>query len=130
MKFQLTQVLQDAIFDITEDLAQAARPSLRRPLPEDQIAKLRNTSENAAGDELSIEDYAKDKRAAFKAYVSDDYGFRCLTAGNIPLALYAEEILASHFDCERLEYIFWGVTFFRLKIDIPLSRNFETGPFR
>ena len=91
MKFQLTQVLQDAIFDITEDLAQAARPSLRRPLPEDQIAKLRDTSENAAGDELSIDDYAKDKRAAFKAYVSADYGFRRLTAGNIPLALYVEE---------------------------------------
>ena len=34
VKFQLTQVHKDAIFDINENLANAAKMSLRLPLPD------------------------------------------------------------------------------------------------
>ena len=87
MRFQLTQVIQDAIFDITKDVAQAARAPLRRPLPDYQIAKLRDTSENAAGDELLMEDYANDNTAAFKAYVSADYESRRFYRWNLTLSI-------------------------------------------
>ena len=62
VKFALTQVHQDAIFDINENLARAAKLSLRVPLPDKQLVMMCDESENAAGHLLLIEDKHGDQR--------------------------------------------------------------------
>ena len=48
VKFELTQVHKDAMFDINENLANAAKMSLRLPLPDKQLVIMCDASEHAA----------------------------------------------------------------------------------
>ena len=56
VKYELTQIHKDAIFDINENLANAAKMSLRLPLPDKQLVIMSDASEHAAGYVLLIAD--------------------------------------------------------------------------
>ena len=59
VKFELTQVHKDAMFDNNENLANAAKMSLRLPLPGKQLVIMCDASEHAVGYVLLIEDYTE-----------------------------------------------------------------------
>ena len=65
--FTLTQVLQNCIFDLTENFAKAAKLSLRLPLPDKQLVIMCDASEHAAVYVLLIEDYTEKDGATLKS---------------------------------------------------------------
>ena len=75
VKFQLTQVYKDAIFDINENLANAAKMSLRLlPLPDKQLVIMCDASEHAVGYVLLIEDYTETSDGPTKSYAPVAFG--------------------------------------------------------
>ena len=68
IKFQLTQQHKDIIFEINENLAKAAKLSLRLPLPDKQLVIMCDASEHAAGYVLLIEDYTETNDGPLKTY--------------------------------------------------------------
>ena len=65
--FTLTQVLQNCIFDLTENFAKAAKLSLRLHLPDKQLVIMCDASEHAAVYVLLIEDYTEKDGATLKS---------------------------------------------------------------
>ena len=65
VKFELTQVHKDAMFDIDENLANAA---LRLPLPDKQLVIMCDASEHAVGYVLLIEEYTETNYGPTKSY--------------------------------------------------------------
>ena len=102
VKFQLAQVHKDAIFDINENLANAAKLSLRLPLPDKQLVIMCDASEHAAGYVLLIEDYTETNDGPTKSYAPVAFGSQRFTEGQMSLTMYAKEFLAMH-------YILWAV---------------------
>ena len=67
VKFQLTQQHKDLIFEINENLAGAAKLSLRLPLPDKRFVIMCDASEHAAGYVLLIEDYTETNDGPMKS---------------------------------------------------------------
>ena len=97
VKFAMMQVHKDAIFDITENLARAAKLSLRLPLPDKQLVIMCDASEHAAGFVLLIEDYTESNDDKKKTYASVAFGSQRFTEGQMSLTMYAKDFLAMHF---------------------------------
>ena len=68
VKFALKQVHKNAIIDINENLAGAAKLSLRLPLPDKQLVIMSDASEHAAGYVFLIEDYTETNDVKKKTY--------------------------------------------------------------
>ena len=109
VKFQRTQVHKDAIFDINENLANAAKMSLRLPLPDKQLVIMCDASEHAAGYVLLIEDYTETSEGPTKSYAPVAFGSQRFTEGQMSLTMYAKEFLAMHFAFDEFAHILWGV---------------------
>ena len=109
VKYVLTQVRKDAIFNINENLANAAKMSLRLQLPDKQLVIMCNASEHAAGYILLIEDYTDSDVVSMKSYAPAAFGLQRFTEDQISLTMYAKEILAMHFAFDEFEQILWDV---------------------
>ena len=109
VKFEMTQVHKDAIFDINENLARAAKLSLRLPLPDKQLVIMCDASEHAAGYVLLIEDYTENNDEKKKTYAPVAFGSQRFTEGQMSLTMYAKEFLAMHFAFDEFAHILWGV---------------------
>ena len=109
VKFALTQVHKDAIFDINQNLARAAKLSLRLPLPDKQLVIMCDASEHAAGYVLLIEDYTEANDGQKKTYTPVAFGSQRFTEGQMSLTMYAKEFLAMHFAFDEFAHILWGV---------------------
>ena len=109
VKFTLTQVHKDAIFDINQNLARAAKLSLRLPLPDKQLVIMCDASEHAAGYVLLIEDYTEANDGQKKTYAPVAFGSQRFTEGQMSLTMYAKEFLAMHFAFDEFAHILWGV---------------------
>ena len=109
VKFEMTQVHKDAIFDISENLARAAKLSLRLPLPDKQLVIMCDASEHAAGYVLLIEDYTENNDEKKKTYAPVAFGSQRFTEGQMSLTMYAKEFLAMHFAFDEFAHILWGV---------------------
>ena len=105
----MTQVHKDAVFDINENLAQAAKLSLRLPLPDKQLVIVCDASEHAAGYVLLIEDYTESNDDKKKTYAPVAFGSQRFTEGQMSLTMYAKEFLAMHFAFDEFAHILWGV---------------------
>ena len=109
VKYELTQIHKDAIFDINENLANAAKMSLRLPLPDKQLVIMCDASEHAAGYVLLIEDYTETNDGPTKSYASVAFGSQRFTEGQMSLTMYAKEFLAMHFAFDEFAHNLWGV---------------------
>ena len=109
VKFALTQVHKDAIFDINQNLARAAKLSLRLPLPDKQLVIMCDASEHAAGYVLLIEDYTEANDGQKKTYAPVPFSSQRFTEGQMSLTMYAKEFLAMHFAFDEFAHIRWGV---------------------
>ena len=109
VKFTLTQVHKDAISDINQNLARAAKLSLRLPLPDKQLVIMCDASEHAAGYVLLIEDYTEANDGQKKTYAPVAFGSQRFTEGQMSLTMYAKEFLAMHFAFGEFAHILWGV---------------------
>ena len=109
VKYDLTQIHKDAIFDINDNLANAAKMSLRLPLPDKQLVIMCDTSEHAAGYVLLIEDYTETNDGPTKSYAPVAFGSQRFTEGQMSLTIYAKEFLAMHFAFDEFAHILWGV---------------------
>ena len=109
VKFAMMQVHKDAIFDINENLARAAKLSLRLPLPDKQLVIMCDASEHAAGYVLLIEDYTESNDDKKKTYAPVAFGSQRFTEGQMSLTMYAKEFLAMHFAFDEFAHILWGV---------------------
>ena len=109
VKFALTQVHKDATFDINQNLARAAKLSLKLPLPEKQLVIMCDASEHAAGVVLLIEVYTETNDGNKKTYARVAFGSQRFTEGQMSLTMNAKEILAVHFASDELAHKFWGV---------------------
>ena len=94
VKFELTQVHKDAMFDINENLANAAKMSLRLPLPDKQLVIMCDASEDAAGYVLLIKDYTETNDRPTESYAPVAFGSQRFTEGLMSLTMYAKEFLA------------------------------------
>ena len=74
VKYERTQIHKDAIFDINENLANAAKMSLRLPLPDKQLVIMCDASEHAADYVLVIEDYTGTNDGPTKSYAPVAFG--------------------------------------------------------
>ena len=99
VKYELTQIHKDAIFDINENLANAAKMSLRLPLPDKQLVIMCDASEHAAGYVLLIEDYTETDDGPTKSYAPVAFGSQRFTEGQ----------MAMHFAFDEFAHILWGV---------------------
>ena len=108
-KYELTQIHKDAIFDINENLANAAKMSLQLPLPDEQLVILCDASELAAGYVLLIEDYTDSDVGPMKSHAPVAFGSQRFTEGQMSLTMYAKEFLAIHFAFDEFAHILWGV---------------------
>ena len=95
VKYELTHIHKDAIFDINENLANAAKMSLRLPLPDKQLVIRFDASEQVAGYVLLIEDYTETNDGPTKSYASVAFGSQRFTEGQMSLTMYAKKFLAS-----------------------------------
>ena len=109
VKFQLNQQHKDIIFEINENLAKAAKLSLRLPLPDKQLVIMCDASEHAAGYVLLIEDYTETNDGPMKMYAPVSFGSQRFTEGQMSLTMYAKEFLAMHFAFDEFAHILWGV---------------------
>ena len=109
VKFALTQVHKDAIFDINQNLARAAKLSLRLPLPDKQLVIMCDAIEHAAGYLLLIEDYTEANGGQKKTYAPKAFGSQRFTEGQMSLTMYAKEFLAMHFAFDEFAHILRGV---------------------
>ena len=109
VKYELTQIHKDAIFDINENLANAAKMSLRLPLPDKQLVIMCDASEHATGYVFLIEDYTETNNGPTKSYAPVAFGSQRFTEGKMSLTMYAKEILAMHFAFDEFAHILWGV---------------------
>ena len=109
VKFEMTQVHKDAIFDINENLARAAKLSLRLPLPDKQLVIMCDASEHAAGYVLLIEDYTENNDEKKKTYAPVAFGSQRFTEGQLSLTMYGKEFLAMHFAFDEFAHILCGV---------------------
>ena len=109
VKYELTQIHKDAIFDINMNLANAAKMSLRLPLPDKQLVIMCDASEHAAGYVLLIEDYTETDDVPTKSYAPVAFGSQRFTEGQMSLTMYAKEFLAMHFAFDEFTHILWGV---------------------
>ena len=109
VKFEMTQAHKDAVFDINENLARAAKLSLRFPLPDKQLVIMCDASEHAAGYVLLIEDYTENNDEKKKTYAPVAFGSQRFTEGQMSLTMYAKEFLAMHFAFDEFAHILWGV---------------------
>ena len=97
------------MFDINENLANAAKRSLRLPLPDKQLVIMCDASEHAAGYVLLIEDYTETNDGPTKSDAPVAFGSQRFTEGQMSLTMYAKEFLAMHFAFDEFAYILWGV---------------------
>ena len=97
VKFVLTQVHKDAIFDINENLARAAKLSLRLPLPDKQLVIMCDASEHAAGYVLLIEDYTESNDGKKKTYAPVAFGSQRFTEGQMSLTMFAKKFFSHAF---------------------------------
>ena len=109
IKFTLTQVHKDAIFDINQNLARAAKLSLRLPLPDKQLVIMCDAREHAAGYVLLIEGYTEANDGQKKTYAPVAFGSQRFTEGQMSLTMYAKEFLAMHFAFDEFAHILWEV---------------------
>ena len=109
VKYELTQIHKDAIFDINENLANAAKMSLRLSLPDKQLVIMCDASEHAAGYVLLIEDYTETNDGPTKSYAPVAFGSQRFTEGQMSLTMYAKEFLAMNFAFDEFAHILWGV---------------------
>ena len=109
VKYELTQIHKDAIFDINENLANAAKMSLRLPLPDKQQVIMCDASEHAAGYVLLIEDYTETDDGPTKSYAPAAFGSQRFTESQMSLTMYAKEFLAMYFAFDEFTHILWGV---------------------
>ena len=109
VKYELTQIHKDDIFDINETLANAAKMSLRLPLPDKQLVIMCDASEHAAGYVLLIEDYTDTDVGSMKSYAPVAFGSQRFTEGQMSLTMYAKEFLAMHFAFDEFAHVLWGV---------------------
>ena len=109
VKFELTQIHKDAMFGINENLANAAKMSLRLPLRNKQLVIMCDASEHAAGYVLLIEDYSKRNDGPTKSSAPVAFGSQRFTEGQMSLTMYAKEFLAMHFAFDEFAHILRGV---------------------
>ena len=107
--YELTQIHKDAIFDINENLANAAKMSLRLPLPDKQLVIMCDASEHVAGYVLLIEDYTESDAGPMKSYAPVAFGSQRFTEAQMSLTMYAKEFLAMHSAFNEFAHILWGV---------------------
>ena len=105
VKFQLTQQHKDLIFEIIENLAKAAKFSLRLPLPDKQLVTMCDASEHVAGYVLLIEDYTETNDGPMKSYAPVSFGSQRFTESQMSLTMYAKEFLAMHFAFDEFAHI-------------------------
>ena len=109
IKFQLTQQHKDLIFEINENLAKAAKLSLRLPLPDKQLVIMCDASEHAAGYDLLIQDYTETNDGPMKSHAPVSFGSQRFTEGQMSLTTYAKEFLAMHFAFDEFAHVLFGV---------------------
>ena len=109
VKYELTQIHKDAIFDINENLANAAKMSLRLSLPDKQLVIMCDASEHAAGYVLLIEDYTDSDVGPMKSYAPVAFGSQRFTEDQMSLTMYAKEFLVMHFAFDEFAHILWRV---------------------
>ena len=97
VKYELTQFHKDAVFDINENFANAAKMSLRPPFPDKHLVIMCDASEHAAAYVLFIEDYTDSDVGPMKSYAPVAFGSQRFTEGQMSLMMYAKEFLAMHF---------------------------------
>ena len=105
INFQPNQVHKDAIFEINEHLAKAAKLYSRLLLPDQQPVTLCDANERAAGFVLLIEDYTSTNGEPHKAYARGVFGSRRFTTGPLSLTMYVKEFLATHFMFDEVGHI-------------------------
>ena len=106
--FEFTQVHKDAIFDIKENLANAAKMFLRLPLPNKQLVIISDASQHAAGYVLLIEDDTEFDEGPMKSYAAVAFGSQKFTEGQMSLTMYAKEFLTIHIPFDEFAHILWG----------------------
>ena len=109
VKFALTQVHKNALFDINENLTRAASFSLRVPLPDKQLVIICDVSEHTAGYVLLIEEYTETNDGNKKTYAPVAFGSQRITEGQMSLTMYAKQFLSMHFAFNELAHTLWGV---------------------
>ena len=109
VKDELTQVHKDAIFDINETVASAAKMSLQMPLPDKQMVIMCDANEDAAGYVMLIQDYTDSDFEPMKSYAPVAFGSPMFTEGQVSLTMYAKEFLAMHFAFDKFADFLWGV---------------------
>ena len=109
VKLQLTHQHKDTTFENNENLAKAAKLSLRLPFPDKQLVILCDASEHTAGYVLLIEDYAKTNDGPMKTYAPVSFGSQRFTENQMSLTMYAKEFLAMHFAFDEFAHILRGV---------------------
>ena len=109
VKYELAQIHKDAIFDINENLTNAAKISLRLPLPDKQLVIMCDASEHTPGYVLVIEDYTETNDGPTKSYAPVAFGSQRFIEGQMSFTMYAKEFLAMHFAFNEFAHILWGV---------------------
>ena len=97
------------MFDINENLENAAKMSLRLQLPEKQLVIMCDASKHATGYVLLIENYTETNDGPTKSYAPVAFGSQRFTEGQMSLTMYAKEFLTKHFASDEFAHILWGV---------------------
>ena len=105
----MTHQHKDTIFEINENLAKAAKLSLRLPLPDKHPVIMCDASEHASGYVLLTEDYTESDTGAIKSFALVVFGSQLFREGQISLTMYAKEFLAMRFAFDEFAHIIWGV---------------------
>ena len=75
------------------------RTALKQPLPNKQIALMRDVSFSAAGYAVLIEDDALEKTSTQKTFAPVAYGFKYFSPAQLIMSIYAKELLDSEIFC-------------------------------
>ena len=96
---------KDAYFERNESLLKATKVSLKLPLPDNQLARMRDPSEHALGYVSLIEDYANLSAKQINAPVA--FGSKKFEGGQMSTTMYAKEFLAMLFAFDEFGHILW-----------------------
>ena len=94
---------------MNENLAKAAKPSLRLVSPEQQLILLCDTSEHAADYVPIIEDHANRNLELWRVYALVLFRSHWFCTGQMTLTMYAQDFLAMHFTFDEFGHVFWSV---------------------
>ena len=110
-KIPITPDIVEEFREIFEALDRCCQMALRQALPGKQLVHMTNSSIEAAGYAVLIEDDPNHKYTSTrKTYAPIGYGSKTYSPSQIKMSIYAKEFLAISMAFKEFGYILWGAT--------------------